>query len=165
MLEPWEIAKLWQKHAGGLTLLARTRCQSDAEDLVQEAYIKLAAQVAAPDDPKAWLARVVRNLAIDRDRVHRRRRRREQVFAETNAAWFESELPTNDQPNVSEIKALLQELEVVDREIVVAHIWNGLSFREVATVFDLPSSTVHRRYTRALKQLRRQLGNRKETEV
>ena len=50
------------------------------------------------------------------------------------------------------------QLEIEDREILVAHVWTGLSFRQIADAYDSSSSVVHRRYQAALLKLRDHLG-------
>jgi RNA polymerase sigma factor (sigma-70 family) len=56
------------------------RTEADAEDAVQEAYLRAAGALAhAPDSMQAWLHRVVRNLAIDQ----LRRERLEREYLET----------------------------------------------------------------------------------
>ena len=75
-VEPELLGRLLDRHAAALELYARQFCHS-AEDVVQEAVVELACQPGAPDDPVAWLYRVVRNKAIGVARSTRRRRRRE----------------------------------------------------------------------------------------
>src|SRR6187431_2501170 len=61
---------------------------SAADDVVQEALIKLARQSPPPDEPKAWLYRVVRNAALTMRRGASRRRRHETDAAAERDAWF-----------------------------------------------------------------------------
>ncbi len=53
--------------------------------------------------------------------------------------------------------ASVGQLPSEEREILVAHVWGGLSIRQIATAFELSRSTVHRRYTSAIEQLRNEL--------
>ncbi len=164
MIPPAEIARLWREHARGLELLARSRGASvsgscSAEDFVQEAFIRLARQAEMPDDPLAWLARTIRNIVIDASRSEGRRRRREQLFVERGEPWFE--LSDDQQPgglSAEEVSSLLGQLEPGDREIIVAHVWGGMTFRQISLVYDISSSSAHRRYLSALQQLRQSLG-------
>ena len=68
---PDQLANLVAEHAGALTLFARQWCQA-AEDVVQEAFIKLAGLSVAPERPVGWLYRTVRNGAISALRSSRR---------------------------------------------------------------------------------------------
>ena len=65
---PTELAGLFAAHAPGLIrwMTAFTRDGELAEDLVQDAFVRLARELQAgrrPDNPPAWLALVTRNLA------------------------------------------------------------------------------------------------------
>ncbi len=147
--------------------MARGRCGGagcDAEDCVQEAFIRLATQLPIPDDQIAWLARVVRNAAIDAIRSNRRRAGRENEVAAERPAWQEpvdsSEL---DSPSPHEIQQALAGLEDVTRDIVVAHIWNQMTFRQIAEAFDLPPATTHRKYEAGIEALRTLMTTQKES--
>jgi RNA polymerase sigma-70 factor (ECF subfamily) len=160
VIPPIEIAALFREHARGLTLIARARFpDSTADDLVQEAYIRLAQQSVLPDDPLAWLARAVHNLAIDAMRKDGRRRSREREFYDQCVTWFEgTSLPVGDELTGEEATSALLKLREADREIVVAHLWGNLSFRQIASAFDVSSSTANRQYNQAITQLREILG-------
>jgi RNA polymerase sigma-70 factor (ECF subfamily) len=51
----------------------------------------------------------------------------------------------------------LQALPLELREIVVAHLWGGLSFEQIGELAGVSASTAHRHYTAALQVLRRKL--------
>lgn len=152
MIPPDELIRLWSEHGAALELLARARCASP-EDCVQTAFIRLAGRPELPDDPVAWLARVVRNCAIDQIRSDLRRRHREREFAEGFCEAFELP-PLVAEYTPDEIARALIELDVESREVVTAHVWGGLTFRQIAEAFELSPSVAHRRYTTAIEQLR-----------
>ena len=67
------LADLYRDHAPGLTrwITGMTRDPEAAADLVQEAFLRLARELAAgrsPKEPAAWVAQVARHLAISRAR-------------------------------------------------------------------------------------------------
>jgi RNA polymerase sigma-70 factor (ECF subfamily) len=67
------LTDLYRDHAPGLTrwIAAMTHDPDTAADIVQEAFFRLARELAAdrsPDDPAAWVAQVARHLAISRAR-------------------------------------------------------------------------------------------------
>ena len=73
----------------------------------------------------------------------------------TRQQWFDSHQDGSTDPlDLLALTQSLQSLEVEDLEILVAHIWTGLSFRQIADSFALSLTMVHRRYHAALKQLR-----------
>src|SRR5437016_3709948 len=53
--------------------------------------------------------------------------------------------------------AALEALPAEEREVVVAHLWGGLSFEQVSRVAGVSPSTAHRRYLKALTALRERL--------
>src|SRR4051794_35310824 len=85
-MTPRQLAELVAEHAAALVLFARQWCDSP-EDAVQEAFCKLVTQRKPPDNPVAWLFRVVRNAAIDAGKSQHRRVKREQVAARP-VRWF-----------------------------------------------------------------------------
>ncbi len=153
-MTPEWLVQLVDQHAAALTLFARQWCASP-EDVVQEGFVKLAAQRTLPNDPAAWLFRVVRNGAISAARAERRRRRHETVAAVHRVAWFgPSENAAIDE---KEAAAALKTLPVDEREVVVAHLWGGLTFEQIGCIAGVSSSTAHRRYLKALSTLRERL--------
>jgi RNA polymerase sigma-70 factor (ECF subfamily) len=145
------LAEILDRHARALQLLAATRCAS-AEDCVQEAFLELVRQKRPPDDPVAWLYRVVRNKAINAGRSESARRRRESTWSQSKPGWFE---PTVDEAlSADELQKALASLDPDDREIVVARIWGKLTLEETGELVSLSISAVHRRYAAALQQLR-----------
>lgn len=142
------IAELLARHGAALALYAR-QWTVDADDCVQEALIELAGQRTAPDNPTAWLYRVVRNRALNAARGKRRRSEREQAVAERRRA---STGPT--PADAVEIEELLARLPCVDREIVVLRVWGQLSWQEIAELVGSSKSSVHRDYAAALARLR-----------
>jgi RNA polymerase sigma factor (sigma-70 family) len=151
---PELLARLVDEHAAALVLYARQWC-SAPEDVVQEAFVKLAGQRRAPDNALGWLYRVVRNGALAASRAAGRRRRHETQAAARTPAWF---VPSeNARLDAEAAEAALQGLPIELREIVVAHLWGGLTFEQIGELTGLASSTAHRRYQAALDALRERL--------
>ena len=149
------LSRILDQHAAALVLYARQLCP-DPEDAVQRAFIKLSDSEPWPEDLRAWLYRVVRNEAIGQLRSEQSRRKREQAVAQTRAAWFDPN--PGDRIDADQAVAALAKLEPSQREIVVARIWGGLSFREIAELVGISSSTAHRDYQTALKALQHALN-------
>ena len=152
------LTRLVSERAAGLALYARqfldaADCSAGtAEDVVQEALAALLAERRPPDDPVAWMFRAVRNAAIDHARSASRRRRREREVAAVRGEWFEKSLDTPLDAKAAE--AALRDLEAEAREIVVLRIWGEQGFAQIARILGLGVSTVHERYTAALRQMR-----------
>jgi RNA polymerase sigma-70 factor (ECF subfamily) len=149
-----DLARLIDAHAAALVLCARQRC-TEPEDVVQEAFLKLAGQSKVPDDPVAWLYRVVRNGALDAAKIARRRKRRETAAARP-VRWFVQ--PEVDGLDAATAVAALERLSQEEREVLVARHWGGLSFEQIGTVVGCSASTAFRRYTAGVDQLRERLG-------
>ena len=153
MSDPSQVVRLVADRGPGLALYARQWLDAaSAEDVVQEALTALLTQNPMPVDPVAWMARAVRNAAIDQVRSASRRKRRERVVAEGRREWFE---PTPESLiDGQSAEAALRHLPEASREIVVLRIWSGLGFAAIAAVMNLSGSAVHNRYTTALDELR-----------
>jgi DNA-directed RNA polymerase specialized sigma24 family protein len=151
---PETLARLVDDHAAALVLYARQWC-SAPEDVVQEAFIKLVRQSKPPANPLPWLYRVVRNGALTALRSDRRRRRHETVAATRNSGWFfPTEAPGLDGARAA---AALEVLPIEQREVIVARLWGGLTFEQIAELASVSSSSVHRWYVAGLASLRERL--------
>jgi RNA polymerase sigma factor (sigma-70 family) len=148
-MTPDELGRLYREHAPALRLYARQWTEG-GEDLVQDAFVSLAQHATAPDLVLPWLYRVVRNGALAASRSAARRRRR-QDRASVAEAWFDK---ADNHLDGQEATRLLAELPLEQREIIVARLWGGLTFDEVAVLMDCSLPTAHRRYQAALAALR-----------
>jgi RNA polymerase sigma-70 factor (ECF subfamily) len=154
-VSPAKLGELVDRHAAALVLFARQYCRSP-EDVVQEAFVQLARQTAAPDEPVAWLFRVVRNGALSAARAENRRNRHEAAAAAARTSvWF---LPTeSDRLAALSAAEALAQLPLDEREIVIAHLWGGLAFRQIGELAGISAATAFRRYEAALCTLRSRL--------
>lgn len=158
VMDPDLISRLLDRHAAALSLYARQFCDAP-EDVVQEAFLKLSGLNRAPDDPASWLFRVARNLAIDAARAAGRRRRHESIAAARADEWFDPATGSvANEVDPEEAGRALADLPVEQREVIVARVWGGLTFEQIAEVSGLSSSAAHRLYARGLETLRQQLG-------
>jgi RNA polymerase sigma factor (sigma-70 family) len=153
------LGMLIDRLAAALELYARQWCD-EPEDVVQEAFVKLAAQAATPLNPAAWLFRTVRNGAINAGIAKRRRRRHEAEAAAGVPAWFETG-PTARSGAIVDpesAQAALAVLPIEQREVIVAHLWGGLTFDQIAELVGFSTSSTHRLYHAGLIALREYLG-------
>jgi RNA polymerase sigma factor (sigma-70 family) len=151
---PELLGPLIDAHAAALVLYARQWCAAP-EDVVQEAFLKLAAIDPPPRRLLPWLYAVVRNGALSAARSERRRRTYEGRAAARAPAWFVSAEPTG--LDAATATAALAELPPEQREAIVAHLWGGLTFDEVAELTDTSAATAYRRYAAGLAALRDKL--------
>jgi RNA polymerase sigma-70 factor (ECF subfamily) len=136
-------------------LYARQWCDTP-QDVVQDAFLQLVRQAEMPQCAAAWLYQVVRNRAISVSRSAARRRKHEGRSAAEAVTWF---APAEDSRLDAEAAAqALATLPLEQRETVIAKLWGGLSFDEIAGLMQTSASTAHRRYQAALTVLRERLG-------
>jgi RNA polymerase sigma-70 factor (ECF subfamily) len=152
---PELLGQLVDQNAAALVLYARQWCAAP-EDVVQEAFLKLVAQRTPPERAVPWLYRVVRNGAISVARAARRRQHYESVAAGRRPAWFTA--TEGSGLDVETATAALQVLPLEQREVIIAHLWGGLTFEQIAELTSTSSSTAHRWYGEGLSALRERLG-------
>ena len=145
------IAEMFQRHAPALALYAR-QWTVMADDCVQEALVELARQPTAPNNPPAWLYRVVRNRSMNAARASRRRTAHEQTAALGRAA---ARPATAESIENVDLNDTLSQLEPAAREIVVLRVWGGLAWQEIAELVGGSKSSAQRHYVQALEQLRK----------
>jgi len=152
-MDPMTLGRLYRQHAPALRLYARQWSDS-GEDLVQDAFVRLAQQTPAPERVLSWLYRVIRNQALANYRSSARRRNRERARA---GAWFRV---ADDPLDAQEATRLLAELSLEMREVIVAKLWGGLTFAEIAELVGCSLPTAQRRYQAGLTELRERLEGR-----
>ncbi len=156
MMDPDLLGALIDRYSAALVLYARQWCAAP-EDVVQEAFLKLVQQPEPPQQPAAWLYRVVRNGAISQMRATRRRQTHEARAAGRAPAWF---IPPDDPTglDVARVTAALGELPGEQRETIVAHLWGGLTFEQIGQLSGSSAATAYRRYAAGIAALRQRLG-------
>jgi RNA polymerase sigma-70 factor (ECF subfamily) len=153
MMHPDDFVRLVDSYGPPLILYARQWCAAP-EDVVQEAFLKLVMLRQPPRSVVPWLYRVVRNAALDAAKGARRRQRRESAVARPVRWFVESEI---DGLDADAAVAALQRLPGEEREVIVARLWGGLSFEQIAEVAGCSTSTAFRRYSAGLDALRKAL--------
>ena len=154
-LGPEELSRLLDEHGRGLVLYARQWCDTP-EDVVQDALVLLVRQAVRPENVVAWLYRVVRNGAISALRSAGRRTRREAAVAHREEPWFHAS--ESDRLDARGGHPGPGRLPIEQRETIVARLWGGLSFEQIAELTGCSTSSVHRWYQKGLAALRERLG-------
>lgn len=140
-----------------------TRDATEAEDLVQETYLRATSAANQPDgnsNLKAWLFVIMRNAWLN------------QLRHNQSGPRF-VELETNEQPEDAggnphvvylrklereQVRAAIEKLPQAYREIVVLRDIEGLTYQEIALVLECPAGTVMSRLGRARAKLRASLA-------
>jgi len=131
--------------------------RADAEDVVQEGFIRFWRSRERARDPAAYLYACVRNCALHWQRSRTRRFRREEAAARPEAETLFSG-PLEQDERRALIATALNTLPDVQREVLVMKIWGGLSFPQIALALEVPANTAASRYRYALAKLREELA-------
>ena len=151
-----QLAEWYEAHGTDLMLYARQwNPDHQAEDIVQDAFIKLLKQRRCPDNVRAWLYRVVRNASISMVRRLQRQRQAGRKFLNREAMWFESR--SEDLIDARQAQDILQTLPPHLCEIVLLRIWGQMSLKEIAQVMNKSIPWIHNEYKKALKMIRKNL--------
>lgn len=129
--------------------------RAEAEDVIQDVFVRLQSQEAPPRDVKAWLFRSVKHAALNYARSRTRRTARETDVGETSVHWFESR--PEDAIDAEQARRLLANLNEDAREVVVLRVWAGLTFDQIADLGALSRSAAFRLYQQSLTAMRKQL--------
>jgi RNA polymerase sigma-70 factor (ECF subfamily) len=169
-LEPSELERfeaVMLPHLSAAYRLARylTRSDYDADDVVQEAFLRALRYFGGfrgegASQSRAWLLAIVRNMAHTWRHRHR---------ADASATEFDetmhSEAASDEHPG-SELSrresretlaAALAQLPPDFREVIVLREIEGLSYKEISEVVDVPVGTIMSRLSRARKRLQEAL--------
>ncbi|HUP70507.1 MAG TPA: sigma-70 family RNA polymerase sigma factor [Acidimicrobiales bacterium] len=153
--------------------LRMTRNPADAEDLVQETYLKAYRSFASfqqGTNLKAWLYRILTNTFINSYRAKKRRPEQtdvddvEELFLyrrlgglEAAAAGRSAEDEVLESFTESEVKEALEALPDQFRMAVLLADVEGFSYKEIATILDVPIGTVMSRLHRGRRALQKAL--------
>ncbi|HEX9366755.1 MAG TPA: sigma-70 family RNA polymerase sigma factor [Vicinamibacterales bacterium] len=134
------------------------RNDADAEDVVQDAYVRALRFFSTwrGDNPRAWLLAIVRNTWYSRF-PRRRDAGRAEVFDEMKdnlpGIELDPEALLIQQQAVDRVRRALEALPPDFREVVVLREIEGLSYKDIATVVDIPIGTVMSRLARARERM------------
>lgn len=136
-----------------------TRNQHDAEDAVQTAIVKIAAQpgrLHQCEDPWAFLLRMVRNESL----VILRRRPRWNLLGDVCDLLTRCRVDELErEESYREIWRAMRSLPTQQSEVVVLKIWEEMTFAEIANVLEITPSTAASRYRYAVAKLSDRLSS------
>jgi RNA polymerase sigma-70 factor, ECF subfamily len=146
-----------------LSITSDTR---DAEDLVQETYLRACRkfeQFEFGTSCKAWLFRIMRNIAIDRVR------KKDPLSATGNKACTDElasmQVQTDHLACAIDIKKAFSALAPEYRMVVLLKDIEGFTYREIAGILNFPIGTVMSRLHRGRKALKSILSARKPRKI
>jgi RNA polymerase sigma-70 factor (ECF subfamily) len=134
------------------------RVQADAEDVVQQAWVKVW-EIAADHDPArgsvaAWLLTVVRSKALDLYRSRAARRRAEgAVEPQERAAAPDPAASAAEAQALRRVRQALQRLDPHFRQVLESAYFDGLTQTQIAERLEAPLGTVKTWTRRGLMKL------------
>ncbi|MCP5536655.1 MAG: sigma-70 family RNA polymerase sigma factor [Akkermansiaceae bacterium] len=152
-----------REHSSRLYMYARQRCscREDAEDMIQDALVRLwgyqeERDNAPPDLPLAYS--VLRFVAMDHGKKQGRKKRKEEtiVFLHDREDYWLDTSAEDDEESVM-LRQAVDGLGEKLREVVTLKIWGGLTFGQIAETMAISPNTAASRYRYALEQLERKL--------
>lgn len=154
----------WQKPIYNF-VLRYARCPDHAGDLTQQTFIRAYKGLKRLDNParfSSWLYRIALNVARDAGRANQRH---VMVSTSDEAVSNTLRIPGRSHPDEAAHRShlrevlgkALQEIPEEQRVIVVMKEYQGLKFREIAEILDVPINTVKTRLYSGLRSLRKLL--------
>ena len=138
-------------------LLARTLLAEEADEVVQRTWLQAVRHGGGGvEEPRSWLARIVRNVASNLRRDRSRRQRREHDAVAAGCVPSSAELMQREEQRRF-LVAAVDRLPTALRAIVLLRFFEGLPPRRIASRLDLPVATVWNHLRRALQLLRERL--------
>lgn len=142
-MEATELGALYDAWASRLLayMMTITRDRNRAEDALHNLFVKLASGRPDLRDPAVYLFSAARHEAI---RASKRRKERPLADLDVLAAPSDS----------AGLREALDKLPSEQLDVVVLHVFEGLTFRETAEVLGIPQDTAASRYRYALEKLK-----------
>ncbi len=144
--------------------------RADADDVVQETYVRAWKRIGSIRDGAAvtgWLCRIARNVSIDLLRKRKRRKTRSLDESVADGAGPLVEAIASSDPIASEVlesasiqkalAGLLADVKEKYRIVLMLREVDGMSYDEIATALDIPSGTVESRLHRGRKELAKKI--------
>jgi RNA polymerase sigma-70 factor (ECF subfamily) len=175
MADQAQFAELAMEHMGSLysAALRMTRNPADAEDLVQETYLKAYRAFGSFKEGtnlKAWLYRILTNTFINSYRARKRRPEQTDIDdvedlylyrrlggLEAVSAGRSAEEEVLEHFTEGDVKAAVEALPEQFRMAVLLADVEGFSYKEIADILDIPIGTVMSRLHRGRKALQKTL--------
>ncbi|HTF89483.1 MAG TPA: RNA polymerase sigma factor, partial [Planctomycetota bacterium] len=148
----------WLTHAAALRALAAalTSDASEAQDLVQETWLRALRREDPRDRPRSWWSAILRNLARDRAREQRQRAHNERQAAREE--HLPSEVEVLERLEIAQrVAAEVTRLDEPYRTAIHLRYFEGLSPEEIAQRSQAPLETVRARLRRGLALLRERM--------
>ena len=161
---------LVERHSRNLFRLAyrMTGHQEDAEDVVQETFLRAYRQLSKFDDRAGfgtWLYRIAANCSLDLIRARKRRNERQEAAEEDSPGLIQSlpdASPTPDRLALSgeverKVASVMNELSEMERSAFVLRHYEGMCIEDISRTLGVQPNAAKHSVFRAVQKLRRAL--------
>jgi len=161
---------LVERHSRNLFRLAyrMTGHQEDAEDVVQETFLRAYRQLSKFDDRAGfgtWLYRIAANCSLDLIRARKRRNERQEAAEEDSPGLIQSlpdAAPTPDRLALSgeverKVASVMNELSEMERSAFVLRHYEGMCIEDISRTLGVQPNAAKHSVFRAVQKLRRAL--------
>ena len=146
--------------------------QNDAEDLVQDTYLKALRSFASfqpGTNIRAWMFRILKNTFLSSRSTLERRMTvatdPEEDFPVLPATSGTPESLLIERSGIDAVRRAIEELPVIFREVILLCDVEDASYREIAEILSIPIGTVMSRLARARKAVRESLRSTPGTQL
>jgi RNA polymerase sigma-70 factor (ECF subfamily) len=158
-------------HLNSAYNLARwlTRNEHDAEDVVQESYLRALEAFESFQAERAgrpWLLRIVRNTCytwLRKNRPAELLTGIDESAEDAIAAGADAETALIEKATSQLVRRALEDVAVEYREVLILREWEGQSYKEIAQIVGVPLGTVMSRLARGRRELQKRLCPARET--
>jgi RNA polymerase sigma factor (sigma-70 family) len=147
---------LYQKHSAKMLVVCYRYAHSreDAEDMLQEGFIKVFSQIHTFENRGAlegWIRRIVVHTCINNLKKNKRFNESVDLIHATSVQVREESIPSIIQ--AKEVVECIRLLPIGYRTVLNLYAIEGFSHREISTMLDIEESTSRSQYTRAKSML------------
>jgi len=129
--------------------------RTEAEDVLQETFLRYYKYGDPVENPKAWLFKVARNVYLKRQR--KRSREVSLELVEANPVLPGMQVALEREELIRKVREGLRRLKDHHREVIILRYMEGLSYEEMAAVLGENVGTIKSRLNRAKEKLREKL--------
>jgi RNA polymerase sigma-70 factor (ECF subfamily) len=141
-----------------------TRNDQDAQDVVQEAFMRAFRFLGSfrGGNVRAWVLRIVRNTCyswLDQNRPQHPTLEFDEKFFGPGPLTPTPEETLSRNDDCIMVRRALQDLPASYREVLILRELEGMSYKEISEIMDMPAGTVMSRLSRARNGFRQSLSN------
>lgn len=133
-----------------------TFSREDAEDIVQEAFVKMAQAINrfSGGSVLAWLFTIARHTFYDRVRKYRKEVALDDMHESENVK-HDIALDIDTARKQEDLMKNVKQLSMHERELVMLRYWQGLSMKQIAPIVGKTHDAVRQELSRLIKKLRK----------